>query len=188
MMKSIKLIIIYCGLILFVSSICFAEFYKYKDSDGILRFTDNLAEVPEAQRPKVDKYKEYIPKAADTQNELQDAIKATEDVSSKELPESDHSKELQVQVLGNKIAKIQENLQKEYQQLIERKKALEAMDQKAGLKKSTQIIALNEQAAQLNKDIKAYNQKKETCIEAIKKYQKELQMLSSKDSEDKNKQ
>jgi hypothetical protein len=177
------------GLILFVSTICFAEFYKYKDSNGILRFTDNLAEVPESQRPKVDKYNEYIPKTPDTKAELLNAMKATEDASLKKLSEkSVQSKEFQIQDLGNKIAKIQEDLQNEYKQLLERKKSLEAMDQKAMPKKSTQIISLNEQAAKLNKDIREYNQKKEICLEAIKKYQKELELLSSKGSENQDRQ
>jgi hypothetical protein len=30
----------------------FAEMYRYRDTDGIVRYTDNLADVPEAQRPK----------------------------------------------------------------------------------------------------------------------------------------
>lgn len=37
-----------------------------------------------------------------------------------------------------------------------------------------------DQAEQLNKDIKTYNQKKETFVEAIKEYQKQIQMLSAK--------
>ena len=35
-----------------------AEFYKYRDANGNLRFTDNLAEVPPDQRPEVDRYKQ----------------------------------------------------------------------------------------------------------------------------------
>ncbi len=35
-----------------------AEFYKYKDANGILHFTDDLNEVPEDQRPDVWRYKE----------------------------------------------------------------------------------------------------------------------------------
>jgi predicted transcriptional regulator len=180
-MKFIKLFpIIGLVLIIIVSSICFAEFYKYKDSNGVLRFTDNLAEVPEGQRPKADIYKEYVPEKPDTSKELQNEIQSSEE---KLQDTTNNSKEIQIKVLGDKIAKIQKNLQKEYQQLIEKKKALEAMDQKAGQKDSTHIQYLNEQAAQLNKDIKTYNQKKETCLKAIMEYQKQLKLLSTTGNE-----
>jgi len=181
-MKNNKVLITaYIVLILFLSTICFAEFYKYKDSNGYLRFTDNLAEVPEDQRPKADKYKEYVPKKPDTNAELNKAIQATEKQSNQKLPDAaTQPKEIQIQNLGNKISKIQEDLQKEYQQLIAKKKAIEVLDQKAGPKKAAQMQLLKEQAEQLNKDIKAYNQKKEICIKAIKEYQRKIQMLSAK--------
>lgn len=38
----------------------FAEFYKYKDANGVLRFTDNLLEVPKDQREKIQTYKEVV--------------------------------------------------------------------------------------------------------------------------------
>lgn len=34
------------------------EFYKYRDENGVMRFTDNLVEVPVDQRPGVGRYKE----------------------------------------------------------------------------------------------------------------------------------
>lgn len=54
-----KLIVFILMLILMlVPALSFAEFYKYRDKDGVLRFTDNLVDVPEDQRPKVDSYSE----------------------------------------------------------------------------------------------------------------------------------
>lgn len=35
-----------------------AEFYRYKDENGAIRFTDDLAEVPEDQRPQLRVYDE----------------------------------------------------------------------------------------------------------------------------------
>ena len=37
-----------------------AEFYKYRDADGVLRFTDNLMDVPEDQRENLQSYKESV--------------------------------------------------------------------------------------------------------------------------------
>jgi len=182
-MKHINiLVMIYCcGLILFTSKTSFADFYKYKDSNGTLRFTDNLAEVPESQRPNADRYKEYVPKEPETPTDLQNEIKETDaQIFQKTSELNKKSNEQKIQLLGKKIKTIQENLQKEYQQLLAKKKAIEELDQKTGPKNSKLIQKLNTQAAQLNKEIKAYNHKKETCIEAIKTYQNKIQMLSKK--------
>jgi hypothetical protein len=43
---------------LFSASYAFAEFYKYRDTNGVLRFTDNLGNVPEDQRPRIERYRE----------------------------------------------------------------------------------------------------------------------------------
>jgi chromosome segregation ATPase len=171
-----------CGLLLTVSTTSFADFYKYKDSNGVLRFTDNLSEVPESQRPKADIYKEYKSKQPDPQVALEKAIEAAEKQSMQNMANS-QPKESQIQLLGNKILKIQDDLQKEYQLLVAKKKSLEALDQKAGPKKSEKIKHLDEQAKQLNKEIQAYNKKKETCMKAIQKYQQQIKMLSAKGSE-----
>jgi chromosome segregation ATPase len=37
-----------------------AEFYKYRDANGVLRFTDNLMEVPEDQRENLKSYTEVV--------------------------------------------------------------------------------------------------------------------------------
>ncbi len=38
----------------------FAEFYKYRDANGVLRFTDNLMDVPEDQRENLQSYREVV--------------------------------------------------------------------------------------------------------------------------------
>jgi hypothetical protein len=40
-----------------------AEIYKYRDQNGVLRFTDNLAEVPIAQRENIQQYQEVKTRA-----------------------------------------------------------------------------------------------------------------------------
>ncbi len=46
------------AVFLFLSTPSLAEFYRYRDANGIIRFTDNLGEVPPDQRPEVDSYAE----------------------------------------------------------------------------------------------------------------------------------
>ena len=171
------------------SSPLFAEFYKYKDKDGVLRFTDNLAEVPENQRKGVDRYKEYVPPPPPIDEQIADdqsiSVSSTTespktDPSAKKQQTQQDQNQLKIQVLGNKISKIKEDLQKEYKQLLAEKKTIEAIDQKNGKKKKTLIEDLNKKADLLNKKIKAYNQKKATYQQAIKAYQEKIKALSTK--------
>ncbi|KPA09481.1 hypothetical protein MHK_010313 [Candidatus Magnetomorum sp. HK-1] len=161
----------------------FAEFYKYKDSNGVLRFTDTLSEVPENQRKQVDKYQEYVPptKTPEDISNVQEMLKTspapTLKTSEKQKEQKDQ-KSLQIQVIGSKISKINEQLEKEYKELLAKKKRLEDLDKKPGKKKSTAIANLNEQAKLLNKSIKAYNQKKAAYLQAIKGYQEKIKDLS----------
>jgi chromosome segregation ATPase len=37
-----------------------AEYYKYKDTNGVFRFTDNLLDVPKDQRENIQTYKEAV--------------------------------------------------------------------------------------------------------------------------------
>jgi len=184
MMKyCIFFIMIYSGCLVFGFT-CFAEFYKFRDSEGVLRFTDNLADVPENQRPTVDTYKEFVSNKSNAQPHLKNEIKAIEkEESFHESNSSNQQRQTQIQRLGNKISRIQESLQKEYQQLIEKKKALEALDKKSGPKKSTQVQYLKEQAKKLNHKIKAYHKKKETYIKTIQEYQHKIKLLSLKGSD-----
>ena len=48
-----------CGLLLcllLTPTLAGAEFYRYRDAQGTIRFTDNIAEVPPDQRPGVRRY------------------------------------------------------------------------------------------------------------------------------------
>ncbi|MBF0450180.1 MAG: hypothetical protein HQK75_05720 [Candidatus Magnetomorum sp.] len=184
-MKYYQIIVCLTLFFIFQSLFVFAEFYKYKDSNGVLRFTDNLAEVPENQRKGVDKYKEYIPpQPPEEKSTLEDIPETSPDISSTIPPaqaptQQKDQKTMTIQVLGNKISKIQENLQEEYQQLLAEKKALESLDKKSGKKKSTDIESLKNKASALNKRIQEYNQKKTTYLQAIKGYQEKIQSLST---------
>ena len=47
-----KAIILFLSLML-VPGLCLAEFYKYRDANGAIRFTDNLGDVPKDQRENI---------------------------------------------------------------------------------------------------------------------------------------
>lgn len=54
-----RIVILLVGLVL-IPGLCFAEFYKYRDANGVLRFTDNLQDVPKEQRAKIQAYQESV--------------------------------------------------------------------------------------------------------------------------------
>ena len=43
---------------MWLPSSALAEYYQYRDQNGVLRFTDNLADVPEDQRQQIESYTE----------------------------------------------------------------------------------------------------------------------------------
>ena len=45
-------------ILLVLPMLASAEIYKYRDQNGVLRFTDNLTEVPVDQRENIDQYQE----------------------------------------------------------------------------------------------------------------------------------
>lgn len=55
----IRILMVLTFLAIITSPVC-AEYYKYRDANGILRFTDNLLEVPEDQRENIQAYQEAV--------------------------------------------------------------------------------------------------------------------------------
>jgi len=56
-------------MVILMPVIAGAEFYKYRDANGVLRFTDDITEVPVDQRAKLKEYQSVVtpePSAADT--------------------------------------------------------------------------------------------------------------------------
>ncbi|MFP4387735.1 MAG: DUF4124 domain-containing protein [Desulfococcaceae bacterium] len=79
-----------------------AQFYKYKDADGNIRFTDDLSQVPPEQRESAPGYREAEPETAQTPE--------TPDPADPELPAT-----------GNPIME----LEADRRELSERRQALE---------------------------------------------------------------
>ena len=72
-----RILILFLSLML-IPGLCFAEFYKYKDANGVLRFTDNLGEVPKDQRENIQEYKESVTPAA-----TEEPVKETLDLNAR---------------------------------------------------------------------------------------------------------
>jgi hypothetical protein len=90
-----RIMVLLMSLVL-IPGLCFAEFYKYRDANGVLRFTDNLADVPKHQRENIQQYQEaIIPEPAEAVekapelnlNERADQLNTERDLLAKEYAE-----------------------------------------------------------------------------------------------------
>lgn len=129
-----------------------AEIYKYRDQNGVLRFTDNLAEVPPAQREAVEQYQEIrTPAEAVEQTPAPASEKDAQDARSVEK-ELTHEKEA---------------LDHEYSQLMEMRKSIEGAPQPGT---SEEMDAHNKEAQDYNIRLKIYEVKLKAFREKLEAY------------------
>lgn len=147
-----------------------AEIYKYVDENGQKRWTDDLSQVPKAQRPsaqRIESQEETSPKGTATpaQTDRPESTPATEPTStppSLETAEPDRES----------LEKEKAALDTRYQQLMEERKQLEQMKAEP---------SSSDSRAELNKRISVYNSKTEqyelqlsNFNEKIKAYNKNI--------------
>jgi hypothetical protein len=137
--------------ILFFTPDAFAEIYKYRDQNGVLRFTDNLAEVPLDQREKVEQYQE-----------IKTSVASGVETTSEDEPKQD-LKALEKALLSEK-----EVLDQEYKDLTQTRDMLEAIPQpktpeeNAGYQKSVEDY---------NSRLAAYEEKQQMFREKLAEYE-----------------
>jgi hypothetical protein len=143
-----------------------AQFYKYKDADGTIRFTDDLSQVPPDQRESAPGYREAEPETARTPQ--------TPDPADPELPGT-----------GNPIME----LEADRRELSERREALEArfdeiQEEQERLKNKpriTQNPALvrqhNQEMAALRERIMAYEADRARYEAEVRAYNARLEAI-----------
>ena len=165
-------------LLLFSYGPVSAEFYKYTDADGNVRYTDDLSKVPESQRPNVTSYEESdssAPTAAPktkTDND-EKADKAAEEAAI-DANASLNEQRSQIQVK-------QDNLNKEFKALMDEKAKLS----EASMEKMTveQRVELDRKVENLNKKISKYDDKRKALNKEIQAFNE--RMAKSKEAEKK---
>lgn len=127
-----------------------AEIYKYRDADGVLRFTNNLHEVPQDQREQVESIHEVkTEKEPETAPVQEEAAGQQNDEMARQAEELKQEKEL---------------LDAEFAQLEEDRKLLVEMSQKE---------RSDEEDAELRQNIESYNAR-------IKAYDEKLEIFEKK--------
>ncbi len=132
-----------------------AEIYKYRDQNGVLRFTDNLAEVPVAQRERMEQYQE-IKTTADT------AVQAPANTSEKEAAQDARAAEKEL--TDEKGA-----LDNEYSQLMEMRNSIEAAPQPST---PEEIAAHKKKIQDYNIQLNIYEVKLKGFREKLEAYKK----------------
>jgi hypothetical protein len=132
-----------------------AEIYKYRDQNGVLRFTDNLAEVPVTQRENIEQYQE-IKTTADT------AEQTPANVSEKEAVQD-------ARAVEKELTDEKEALDNEYSQLMEMRNGIEAAPQPS----TPEEIAVHKKKIQdYNIQLNIYEVKVKAFREKLEAYHK----------------
>jgi len=131
-----------------------AEYYRYIDKTGVVRYTDNLLDVPEAQRSHMEKY-------IGSEDPTEDVIPVMESLEGEveKKPEQmnpDDSKQLEFEYLSQQKGA----LDKEYTALMKEKNALTQNKEKVDIKD------YNEEVRQFNERIGAYEERRKAFQEA----------------------
>ncbi len=132
-----------------------AEYYKYVDKNGNIRYTDNLSIVPKDKHSEVDRYGEYQSKPY-TNNKA----------AKKDAPEDTASKnnDQKTSVLEEQLAKKttldkeKQSLDEAYQELLKEKNQLD--NTKKNVKNRSEIESLKKQIAIFNAKIQSFEKRK----------------------------
>jgi hypothetical protein len=148
-----------------------AEYYQYRDQNGVLRFTDNLADVPEDQRQQIKSYTEseaFVMTEEESMEYLQDT--SAQEETGEDMEGADKSEETGEDMEGADQSEETETGRD---------------DNLAQLKKLNQMKAvLDEEFAELMEEkqvlLQYKDSKKNMSIKEARAYQKKVTLLNQR--------
>ena len=156
---------------MWLPSSALAEYYQYRDQNGVLRFTDNLADVPEDQRQQIKSY---------TESEVfvmteEESLEYLQDTSVQEETGEDMEGAYQSEENGEDMDDADQSEETETGR----------DDSLAQLKKLNQMkAALDEEFAELMEEkqvlLQYKDSKKNMSIKEAKAYQKKVTLLNQR--------
>jgi hypothetical protein len=147
-----------------------AEFYKYRDDSGVLRFTDNLFDVPEDQRPQVTRYQEpadtsaAAPRRSAPERQTRKSPPASTGVDSPKAPIDLSAPTAEA------LEKLKKRLELERADLAAERRALE--ERRQSLSKPEEVQEFNRQAEALNTRIERYEADRQRLKAGIETFQR----------------
>jgi hypothetical protein len=168
-------------IIVLLSAPASAQFYKYIDEDGNIRFTDDINQVPKQQRTTVKSYEEAV-SDTDVENE---AVQSDSEVSTNAQQET-AAAEADVDIdLGdldaayNQLKALRQEIDEEYNELMAEKETL--AKEKGEAKTREQVLEYNAKVEQFNERARAHQQKS-------KKYEAQVDAYNASVSQQINEQ
>lgn len=155
-----------------------AEYYQYRDQNGVLRFTDNLADVPEDQRQQIESYTEsedYVMTEEESPEYLQDT--SVQEETGEDMVGADQDEETETIRDDNlaqlkKLNQMKAALDEEFAELMEEKQAL------LQYKESKKNISIKE-AKDYQKKVTLLNQRITDFEERRQAYKKEADAFNA---------
>jgi len=142
-------------VILLAPALTGAEFYKYRDANGVLRFTDDITEVPVDQRAKLKEYQSVVtpePSTADT--------------------EEQGGQEDKLGAMAKSLEAEKTALEQEYQFIVEEDRRVKAMATDPDNPADPE--AYNQQLRELQKKIMAYDKRRKAFQEKAAAFDAEM--------------
>lgn len=101
-----------CLIILLITSISSAQIYKFRDKNGVLRYTDNFEDVPEEQRDSEESYS-ISPESKEKNSNRMITNESKKNEDEKSVPDENMLKSLQKEKekLDNEYEKLQKKIE-----------------------------------------------------------------------------
>jgi hypothetical protein len=160
-----------------------AEYYKYRDQNGVQRYTDNLADIPEDQRSKMetrDQIEDYSPlqePAGNTRLEVEERQKAMGDSEEPEKQEVTIPK-TPGGLMPDQLNQTKEALDKEIAELMKEKETL--LQEKEKIKNVAQSKAYNKKVQRLNQKIREYEGRRKEFTRQAAEFNESQRAVSGK--------
>ena len=141
-----------------------AEFYRYRDKNGTIRFTDNLAEVPPEQRADLKTYREVVSSPPTTAFPETDPSGQAPEPAATVSAEADEERRAAEETAA-RLRQRQEALIQEYEALQKERAALAKRDgQRVN---NAQQARYTEAVEALNAKIRDYQQRREAYEQEV---------------------
>ncbi|RTZ98095.1 MAG: hypothetical protein DSY89_10030 [Deltaproteobacteria bacterium] len=161
---------------------CLADVYRFVDKNGTVCYTDELLDVPEAQRPGAKR----IVGSETVSQQVETAAPQTEEEAKKETDatgqEISNQKSRNQKSLNGKESSPIDLKQVEYERLVQEKESLDKeyqalQDERADIAENRDTLdarEYNEKVRQLNKHIAAYDEKRKAFQKVADAYNEKV--------------
>lgn len=148
-----------------LSAPAFAEFYQYRDENGVLRYTDNYVDIPVQQRKKIKRFAE--PDDNLTAEQIAEREQLRKEREMKAAAEVQAAQRLQ---LKKSLHQSKAELDKTRAQLMSERKALEKEKETVSMSDPQNAKAYQDKVIDFNRRLAQYRKRLKDFSEAAKAY------------------